>query len=659
MSLTQIKNTISVHVASQKLNLKADEMNSFLTRLGIEKVRNARGKWAIEVNDFKSLKIILNEFNNDNKNSFMNVYAQKENLQDLRNEINHNTFINLHARKNPPERTKIYAGPTNSGKTFYGLQDLFNDYERNPNKKHVYCGPLRLLAYEVYTKMVEKYGAKNVGFITGEEKINPNANLLATTVEMAPKEGHSILIDEAHWLTDPLRGYVWSRLLYSTEYQNFYVLTAREAISLIEKLTNDSWFSDVVFLERKTPVKYGGTINVKKVPSKTAIVCFSRKTVYMVAREMENAGRKVGVIYGGLPLEARKKQIEAYINGKYDVMVTTDVIGHGINLPIDNVVFVQTNKFDGSRNRDLYIWEVAQIAGRAGRYKLSDEGKVYVGTGLPWFDADPLLVKTGVMAASGEIETDLSIYSALFAPRLNELGLDCEKGLEEASRIIPALESWQDKLYDLNTPFPVAPASFEIWKTNLTKIVTTLGGKTLPWTNDYKKLYTSSELKGEKTIPLEQIWQLCTGPFDSELKTIEYAARWLASENPEKSSILFEFFNQYVGRLSKYTLAAPLNELSNILDTIEEAIRVNSELKMLFVMFGTENNTLLGKLHVNDVLLAENYLNDAIIRVLFSLPTIKKPKQYPCKICGAISHKPHSHKQSFLNRYKNNPQLSY
>ena len=136
------------------------------------------------------------------------------------------------------------------------------------------------------------------------------------------------------------------------------------------------------------------------------------------------------------------RDLAEYVNGEYDVMATTDVIGHGINLPIDNVVFAQTDKFDGVSHRNLYLWEAAQIAGRAGRYGMTDIGHAYaIEYGLPHSGAhcSADLVQQATLAACGTIPTDLAIDKALVTPRFGDLGVsdtrDMMLALDEWSRI--------------------------------------------------------------------------------------------------------------------------------------------------------------------------------------------------------------------------------
>jgi ATP-dependent RNA helicase SUPV3L1/SUV3 len=613
------KQTISVYVAAQGLGLKADEFAKLLSMYKVAKTKNSRGKWAIAIADFNNLKeIVKKQRKFDKTNSAAIDIERKENLRALKKQIRENVNVNVRDRQDFPEKAIIFAGPTNSGKTYHGLEELFYDYEQNPNEVHVYCGPLRLLAFEVYNKMVDRYGAENVGFITGEEAINPDAKLLATTAEMAPDEGGSVLIDEAHWLAEPSRGHIWSRILVSGKYKNFYILTAAEAIDTIKTLTEDAHYTETRTFERKTPIVFKGALNIADAPAKTAIVCFSRKSVYAVARHLEKAGRKAGVLYGGLPLNARKRQIQAYMEGKYDIMVTTDVIGHGINLPIDNVIFAQTEKFDGSQVRELYVWEAAQIAGRAGRFGLSEEGSVYIASGLPWFSKERDIVKKGTLAAAGKIRTDLVVEEAMLAPRLGDLGVSPEGSTAEAAVLLPALGEWQKEADEKLQDRILVPSDLTTLIANLTFALRSVGGHTAPWSRRTNEIYTHEELQGKKDINVLELWQLASGPFDPNLGTIGQVANWLTVPGREDSNKLELFYQDKIAKLVSSVKRVSLKEASAQIERLEEAIRINAELKMAMVMFGVERgeDSYLGHLSKNELTIAEQDINDVIIKIL-------------------------------------------
>lgn len=612
---------ITLRSVGTHLGITSQVVSSYLEELNIPKVKSVHGKWAILIDDF----IILKKHHQDTTKS----KKQVENvipINTLSDQIYENVRTKIRVRSKAPYKTVLFVGPTNSGKTYHALEELFHDYSVNPTVKHVYCGPLRLLAYEVYLKMVETFGEENVGFVTGEEQINPDANLLATTTEMAPRSGHSIVVDEAHWLVDVDRGPVWSRLLHSGDYDNFYVVAAEEATELIEKITNDTWFFEVRKFTRKTGIVYGGQISLNKLPPKTAVVCFSRKNVYAVAHAIRRQGMKVGILYGALPLVVRQKQLNDYMAGKYDVMVVTDVIGHGINLPIDNIVFTETQKFDGFSARDLYIWEGAQIAGRAGRFGLSSRGTVYVASGLPWFKADIDLVKQFVSAAAGKQRTDLDTDVAYFAPDFKDLGLK-ENTAYEAAKMLAATNFWQKKFVTENIEDYIEPALFVQEKENLFEILDALQIPAL--LSDIETINQTVFLT-EKEVVLSELWQLATGPYEMKI-TVSNIAKWLYTPGRENSSIMLKLFETQISPVLNHN-KKNLYSLDDYLIDLERTLQIISEIKMAFTMFGVQQS--LGKLKLEDVTQVEKKITDIIMSKI--VVATEKTTLGSCEIC----HKP-------------------
>ena len=588
----QQKNIITLHSVCTGLGLKQTQLNEIIDFLRLVKVKNSRGRWALEFTDYE---IVRDYWDKDKKNPGVKSIPNIDPAT-VRKELLNHVSVTTHPRPEGSLKKSIsFVGPTNSGKTYHGLQLLFEDYE-NSDGVCVYCGPLRLLAYEVYLKMVERYGEQNVGFITGETQINPTARLLATTAEMAPREGHSLLVDEAHWLTDPDRGSVWTRLLYSSVYDNIYSLTAAEALPLVKSLTKTAKIQEERLFVRKTPVSFSGVIPLTKIPKKTAVVCFSRKHVYQVASELIHAGYKPGVLYGNLPLQVRTTEIEKYLAGKYDVMVVTDVIGHGINLPIDNVVFTETQKFDGNINGPLHLWEGAQIAGRAGRYGLSEKGKVFLATGASWFSLERNDVKDYTSGAMGTIPTDLIADEAYFEPSYTDLGVTVH-GEEATKYLLAAVEVWEEKgLKDQGGR--LYPSLLREVKTNLIQIYTALKMSPYPWESVDTRTYPLSTTK--------DLWSLATGPYESSLPTLSATARWLTSPDREKNNELFKVFTLNVQTPLQLSRIKAKKDLPSLIVSLENAALIIGELKMVMVMFGVEKygTKWLGEL-------SEEHLNEA------------------------------------------------
>lgn len=522
-------------------------------------------------------------------------------------EVQHDVSVNVRVRTKAPEKVTMYVGPTNSGKTYNALQNLFEQYEANTNGTYVYAGPLRMLAYEVYEKMVARYGEDNVGFLTGEEQINPDAPLLACTVEMAPEKGDALVLDEAHWIVEPSRGQHWTNLLVGGHYNYFHILTAMEAFDVISSILDDAKESELKEYKRKTSLDYKGSLNVYNVPDKTAVVCFSRKTVYAVAHLLETAGKKVGVLYGSLPLKARNSQIEKYLRGEYDIMVTTDVIGHGINLPIDNVVFAQSEKFDGLQQRNLHTWEIAQIAGRAGRFGLSDAGSVYTLTGKDWFTDNVDLIKEGVDAGAGRIATDLDVKQALISPYFSDLNI------KKQTDILPALITWQRRAAIVLAERNIAPSPLDDMKRLLYSISDNLNAPLYP--DEY----------GEWPISVEEVWTLISGPFNPEGETIKVVSEWASEKGRETSRTLEEYFNQILQPIYN-----PVYDTQNIngdeVLPFEHSVHAIGEMKMVNIMFDST-----GTLRYSELVEYEERISDIIINTLQRM--ISKGCYGSCKEC--------------------------
>ncbi len=268
----------------------------------------------------------------------------------------------------------LHIGATNSGKTYQALQRLQKAYNG------IYLGPLRLLALEVYDKMTA--AGIPCSMVTGEESIRtPGSFCQASTVEILDlKEVYDIaVIDEAQMVEDENRGSFWTRAILGIRAEEIHVCASPIAkdllIQMIERC-NDTY--EVVTHERNTalqfvPEKYDMN---KQVEKGDALITFSKKNVLAIAAALENKGIHASVIYGNLPPKTRREQVALFTSGINEVVVATDAIGMGINLPIRRIIFMNTIKFDGKNKRRLLPEEIRQIAGRAGRYGYYDTGYV-------------------------------------------------------------------------------------------------------------------------------------------------------------------------------------------------------------------------------------------------------------------------------------------
>ena len=177
-------------------------------------------------------------------------------------------------------------------------------------------------------------------------------------------------------------------------------------------------------------------MSLRSVRPGTVLVAFSRKAVLALAGEVNrlHPGR-VAVLYGAMPLASRREEIDRFLDGAADVCVATDVLGHGVNLPCETLLFVETTKFDGQERRDLLPWELAQIAGRAGRFGLVERGHVGVLAGVSWARADPDLVESGLephVELPGGHRGYRIVDEARVRPRLPDLGVDDPRDLDAA-----------------------------------------------------------------------------------------------------------------------------------------------------------------------------------------------------------------------------------
>lgn len=268
----------------------------------------------------------------------------------------------------------LHVGPTNSGKT----HEAITDCERA--ETGVYLAPLRLLAMEEAERM-NRDGVP-CSMVTGEEeRLIPGAMHMASTIEMMSEERlyDVAVIDECQMIADRDRGWAWTQAILGIAAKTVHVCMAPEAEQLVTALIaecGDTW--EVVTHHRATPLEMegGGFVFPRDVRAGDALVVFSRKSVLQAASILEDAGRRVSVIYGALPYDARRAETMKFLSGETDVVVATDAIGMGMNLPIQRIVFLETDKFDGMRHRDLAPAEIKQIAGRAGRRGFAEKGWV-------------------------------------------------------------------------------------------------------------------------------------------------------------------------------------------------------------------------------------------------------------------------------------------
>ncbi len=264
------------------------------------------------------------------------------------------------------KKNKITAilGPTNTGKTFLAIETMLSF------NSGMIGFPLRLLAREVYDKVINKIDPSNVALITGEEKIIPlNAKYFLCTVESMPidKDLEFVGIDEIQMCCDHERGHIFTDRLLNLRGEKLTMLMGSNTIkTIIEKLDEDIEF---INKERFSKLSFSGHKKISRIERKSAIIAFSTEEVYAIAELIRRQKGGAAIVMGSLSPKTRNAQVNLYQSSDVDYLVATDAIGMGINMDLDHVYFSNLKKFDGKKLRRLNLYEIGQIAGRAGRFK--------------------------------------------------------------------------------------------------------------------------------------------------------------------------------------------------------------------------------------------------------------------------------------------------
>ncbi|HEX5378625.1 MAG TPA: helicase-related protein [Phenylobacterium sp.] len=263
-----------------------------------------------------------------------------------------------------PPRLVAVLGPTNTGKTHLAVERMLG------HASGMIGLPLRLLAREIYDRVVKARGASRVALITGEEKIvPPRAVYFVCTVEAMPlsREVEFLAVDEIQLCADPERGHVFThRLLHARGKSETMLMGAGTMAPLVRRLLPHA---EIVSRERFSNLSYDGPKKLTRLPRRSAVVAFSADQVYAIAELIRRQRGGAAVVMGSLSPRTRNAQVALYQSGEVDFLVATDAIGMGLNMDVDHVAFAGLRKFDGKRTRFLYPQEVGQIAGRAGRFR--------------------------------------------------------------------------------------------------------------------------------------------------------------------------------------------------------------------------------------------------------------------------------------------------
>ena len=415
--------------------------------------------------------------------------------------------VRLPHRTTEPETVVAHLGPTNSGKTHDALRFLVE------SGRGVYAAPLRMIAQEAHRRLSAELGDDRVGIVTGEERGNPDAPIVCCTAEMAPMHGETLVLDEVQWAEDEERGSAWTRLMLGGEYRHILLLGAVEALPLVRNAFPNA---DVRFFERKAPLDWVGRRGIAGLKAGTVVVAFSRRAVIGLAGELNqfHPGR-VAALYGAMPLASRREEIDRFLAGAAAVCAATDVLGHGVNLPCETLLFAETEKFDGRARRDLEPWEIAQIAGRAGRFGFHERGNVGVLTGVPWADPDPELVRA---ALTPHVELPGGHYgyrvvdTGRLRPQLDDLNVTQVDDLE------PALHAWRN-------------AALRYWSVDGWLAVESIQ-PLLARLDAVREALRHSR----RRLELRDVWKLMQAPIDEDgLPLLGTLASALAGDQPQKT----------------------------------------------------------------------------------------------------------------------------
>ena len=327
--------------------------------------------------DFDFYDVVRGNYNSFLNSGFMTVLTKMHIPKLISKEFEDNFPLNpkdeYPRARSMRRKFFIHLGDTNTGKTHNAIERL------KKAKKGVYLSPLRILALENYERL------NNEGImcdlLTGEEEIiNPNSTHTSCTIEKVNlKEHYDIaVIDEIQMISDSFRGMSWSKAVLGLQCDEIHICGALNSKEILEEIINDCKDEyEIKEYRRSIPlIVEDKNFSYNDISEGDAIVIFSKKRVLEIAEELSEKGIKASVIYGDLPPEVRKMQYEEFTSKKTKVLVTTDAIGMGVNLPIRRIIFMTIRKFDGEEVRELTSQEVKQVAGRAGRIGIYDKGYV-------------------------------------------------------------------------------------------------------------------------------------------------------------------------------------------------------------------------------------------------------------------------------------------
>lgn len=339
--------------------------------------------YANRVADYIALRERDSIFSHTGNKEYLSILSVNRNYENFntvktRKMINDNIpddYTLLYPKARAKKRCFIlHVGQTNTGKTYEAVQDMMQ------SESGIYLAPLRLLALETQERLLDN--GVECSMLTGEEEdIHYGSSHMSSTVEMLDTtvQYDVCVIDEAQMIADTQRGWAWTRAIIGCLAERIHVCMSEDALQIVKRIIErcgDSY--TVVEHKRNTPLVFEDTrfeypASIRK---HDALITFSRRSVLQTAAELEEKGYRPSVIYGALPYSVRREEMRKFNYGETDIIIATDAIGMGINLPIERIIFLQDTKYDGKTRRLLNVQEVKQIAGRAGRKGIYDTGYV-------------------------------------------------------------------------------------------------------------------------------------------------------------------------------------------------------------------------------------------------------------------------------------------
>ena len=372
----------------------------------------------------------------------------------------------------------LHIGETNSGKTYEAINAL------KSSSTGVYLAPLRLLAYEIYEKLNMDEIPCNM--VTGEETLEiPFAEHTSSTIEMANLNRHYevAVIDEAQMISDEQRGGAWTAAVLGIAADTVHVCCAPSAKNILISLIKECGDTyEVKTHRRSVPLTFEDDYFSfpESVLPQDALIVFSKASVLQCAAVLQESGFKTSVIYGALPYDARRREVDKFISGETDVVVATDAIGMGLNLPVRRIVFLETVKYDGKTDRYLLPEEIKQIAGRAGRQGMYNVGyytarrdKNIIHDGMLKNYSDIHFVRVKFPESLLQVDLPLSDILEKWEALPNN-GIYVKENLSSMLSLVNYLEACSDGKADKYTIYKFATIPFDEKKSELFNIWTFL-----------------------------------------------------------------------------------------------------------------------------------------------------------------------------------------